>query len=118
MAEWPATLPDNFMAQGYTESPGQNVLETPMEVGPPKRRRRSTAARRPITGKMHMTDAQVEILDAFYEDDCGSGALPFTWTHPRTGAAATFYFKAQTPPKYANIGGDEWEVSIELEKAV
>ena len=113
MATWPATLPSYVLVEGYSEMPPVNSIRTQMDVGPPKVRRRSTAAPRPITCKQHMTKTQVAILDTFYVTTLSSGVDPFDWTHPRTGASVSFTFTE--PPTYESLGGTAWGVTLKLE---
>jgi hypothetical protein len=111
--EWPTTLPQTPMMRGFGETPGDNVIRTSMDVGPPKLRRRSTAVPRNFTLVIRCTTAQIDILDDFFTGDCRDGSLPFDWKHPRTGGAATYVWGA--PPKYAPVFGDFWEASMSLE---
>ena len=114
MPTWPGTLPQKPDADGYTESPPDVVLRTPMDAGPPKVRRRSTAGPRPITMQMTLTLTEMQTLDDFFWTTCRAGALPFDWVHPRTQAAATFRWRS--PPRYQGSDSDEgWLAELELE---
>lgn len=113
-AVWPASLPQNPLLAGFTESPPNLTIRTPMEAGPPKLRRRATAGVRPLPLQVALTKAQVATLDAFYLTTLAGGSLPFDWTHPRTAAAATFAFTA--PPSYTPLGSDlNYSVQLPLE---
>lgn len=111
--QWPITLPQTPMMRGYNESPGDNVIRTNMDVGPPKVRRRSTSAPRPLSLVIRCTTAQIDLLDGFYTGDCREGSLPFDWKHPRTGAATTYMWGA--PPAYTPVFGDYWEATLKVE---
>ncbi len=113
MATWPASLPQYVLVEGYSEAPPQNTIRTSMDVGPPKMRRRSTAAVRPITGNQHMNKTQVAALDTFYVTTLNSGVDQFDWVHPRTQSAVDFRFTA--PPQYESLGGTAWMVTLSLE---
>ena len=80
---WPVTLP--APRAGYQESGGALVLSTPTDKGPAKRRFRG---KRPsqLSLTFQLTSAQIDTLQTFVESTIG-GALPFNFTHPRTGAA-------------------------------
>ncbi len=116
LSPWPAGLPADPMAQGYDEAFGDNVLRTAMEVGPPKKRPRSTAAVKPLRVTFDLSRTQVASLQAFYEATLGQGALNFAWTHPRTGAAIEVGFR--TPPQIRiapGSHGERWDAVCELE---
>lgn len=75
---WPETLPDTFLQSGYTEGNIDNLLETSMDSGPTKRRKKTTKAYKPISGSMLLTLTQKAIFEGFFTDDIAFGALPFT----------------------------------------
>jgi len=114
MATWPVSLPQSPLIQGNNEQAPNNVIRTPMDVGPPKVRRRATAGVRNYTYQFHMTTTQVATLDTFYNDTLSGGSLEFDWTNPRTNN--TEYFRFVTPPIYQKIGPDLWLVNINLEQ--
>ena len=100
MADWPATLPAFVSKDSLDEAFPDMTIRTGMDVGPPKMRRRTTAAVRPIACSQVLTAAQVADLDAFYSSTLAGGSLAFTWVHPRTRAAATLRFTA--PPRVSS----------------
>lgn len=110
-ATWP--LDDDVLVEGYEETFPELVLRTAMDAPIAKTRRRFTAAAVPIGISLGLSRAEVAVLEAFYLDDLGGGALPFAWRHPRTGAAASLRFTA--PPKPMPIDGERWRVALQLE---
>lgn len=78
---WPATLPQHPLAAGYAETPGTNLLRTPMDAGPAKLRRRGL---RPdsLTVTYVVSAAQIETFEAFVADTI-RGTARFGWMHPR-----------------------------------
>jgi hypothetical protein len=95
-AVWPASLPTRMQADsGVTEQPPDIVIESTMDAGPPKARRRFTAGYRIVGGSLALTHDQRATLDAFFLDTLEGGALPFDWIHPITSAPATFRFMPQ-----------------------
>jgi len=113
-AVWPASLPQEPLVEGFNERAPDTVIRTQMEAGPPRARRRFTAGIRHIECQVRLTPARVETLDAFFRATLAGGALPFDWTHPRTGAAATFRFVE--PPSYAPVArGTLWQGTLRLE---
>jgi hypothetical protein len=113
MANWPATLPQSFLVQGFSEMMPNNVIRSKMDVGPPKVRRRSTAAPTELMGRQAMTLTQTETLDTFYKDTTAYGSQEFTWDDPRTGDSVSMRFKA--PPKLTALGNDYWMVEFQME---
>jgi hypothetical protein len=114
MAVWPISLPQSpLMLQGFQETLPNTVIRTEMDVGPPKVRQRATAGIRAFTMIVQMTKAQVATLDTFYVSTLAGGSLPFDWTHPRTGAAATYRFVR--PPICVPLADDLWQARMELE---
>lgn len=107
---WPPSLPQVLEIDGYSERFPDVVKRTAMETGPAKRRRRFTAAPVPIRGKVTLTAAQRAALRTWFDTDLQGGALSFDWTHPVTGAAATYAFVA--PPE---IRGDDGVLPVTLD---
>jgi len=97
MANWPTELKINRAS--YKESPPNNSIRSNMETGPDKIRRRSTAAIRPISFMLFLTEDQIDILDDFYVTTLYSGSLSFNLVHPRTGATVEARFVQ--PPEYS-----------------
>jgi hypothetical protein len=114
MAAWPGTLPDKVLKNGYDEVFADNVIRTPMEVGPPKVRRRSTAAPKFFRVSQLLSSTQVGYLDTFYNTTLSSGSIQFDWKHPRTGSAVTT-MRFKTPPRVQYVSGDKFRAEYELE---
>ena len=113
-AVWPASLPQEPLAQGFSEQAPNTVIRSQMEVGPPKVRRRFTAGVRNIECQLRLTPAQVDTLDAFFGSTVAGGALSFDWKHPRGGTVVTFRFVE--PPAYAPVArGTLWQATLRLE---
>ncbi len=113
---WPTAddFPQDSQLLGYQETPPENVIRTPMDTGPPKLRRRSTAGVRNLTVFLFLDDTtQMGHLDDFYVTDTYSGSIAFEWTHPRTGATTDFRFRA--PPQYRHLGNGNYRAQLELE---
>lgn len=91
---WPASLPQRVDQNGYREGAADNVIRTDMAYGPQKRRRRGTAAPKPITIEVILDPDQWGTFLSFYEDTLNDGALSFEWVHPRTQETAMFGFTA------------------------
>jgi len=111
MANWPS-LPAPLI-NTFKETVPDNILRTNMDRGVDKVRRRTTANARPIQFAMTLTEAQVSTLETFYVTTLGSGALEFTYVHPRTGDSVSARFAA--PPAYSDINGIVYRAEIQLE---
>lgn len=113
MADWPAAVPQNTARDGFTLSgPVNAVVSTQMDIGPPKRRARTTAAMRNASVTWALwTDAQLDAFEAWFSDDLMMGALSFTMLHPRTQASRLWLFKEgyQITPD-----GVLWRVTADL----
>ena len=118
MADWPATIPWEFLTDGASGGFGDNALRSSMDVGPAKLRRRSTAAPDRFTGDLLITATQYGYIDTFYKTTLGYGALPFDGLHPVTGAAAEMQFLAPPAcrPTDSFSGGERiWIATLQLE---
>lgn len=115
MPAWPATLPQFVLESGYQEQLQDQVVETQMESGPVKVRRRFTKQVRTFQCQMLMTAAQHVIFESFWQTDCLGGSISFTWVHPRTRAAATFRFRTPAP-QYQTVGGVNVIATFALEQ--
>lgn len=114
MAAWPSSLPQTPLADGFTESRLSTVIRTETDVGPAKVRRRYTAEIRIVSMGLLLTSAQVATLETFYDSTLSGGVDPFDWVNHRTGAAASYRFRA--PPAYTEAGApDYWQTVIDLE---
>jgi hypothetical protein len=110
---WPSGLPSIVLEEGYAERWAENVIRSPMDVGPAKLRRRSTAAVRRTTAVQLLTTAQVATLKTFYDTTTAYGSLSFDFTDARTGA--TLEARYVTPPAIAPAAPGYWRAAYDLE---
>lgn len=111
---WPATLPQDFLLDGYSETPPDNTVRHDPDGGAALVRKRYTKAVGEISGNISLIDSQVGTLDTFYETY--GGFTEFTFPHPRTGATITC--RMLEPPQYTPMGGINWRAAIKLEVLV
>ena len=121
MPDWPASIPFKFAAgQDRENGPQGNVIRTAMEHGPPKQRRRFTAAVRERQVTLPpLTAAALATFEAFVEGDLGGGVLSFTAADPWRGNSATWRFvvpDSAAPYEITQIGPDRFGVSMVLER--
>lgn len=113
-ATWPGTLPQYVFEQGYTEKLNDQTLESAVDVGPPKIRRRYTKQIRSFTVEMRLTQTQKATFEGFWQDTLLGGSAPFDWVHPLTRAATTFRFR-KPAPSFSSIGGADSIVRFSME---
>ena len=111
MPTWPVSLPELPLTGGFDETPPDTTLETQMDAGPPKARRRFSAGVRKIGVKMIMTTAEVATMDAFYVATLQGGALTFDYDHPRTGVSQTYRINGLS---YQHLTPGEYRVGFQL----
>ena len=114
MKAWPPTVPEFVLLAGYSETPVSNWAEFQPEVGPPKRRRRSSISMSILACGIHATDVQLETFLTWYAGDLADGSLEFQREHPRTLETNVFLF--QTQPVVTPITPELFEVRFELMK--
>jgi hypothetical protein len=90
---WPiADLP--FFAEHGTwqESPTPNVVDFQVEVGVPKRRRRTYIPTTQLQFARTITGTQLAVFLDFFEGTLRSGVYNFTAIDPRTGVSTEYAF--------------------------
>jgi len=114
---WPSSLIGvDVLDSGYSESPADNVIRSPMDVGPAKLRRRGTSMPQRISWQQILASTNVGSLDTFYITTLAYGSLDFTRVHPRTGSTATT-MRFLSPPTYSVVKDSpgNWVVSFDCE---
>lgn len=115
MPAWPTGLPDYVQEQGYSEQMPDTTIETNMDIGPAKIRRRTTTASRIITCTILMTQAQSVIFEEFYLTTLRGGSLTFDWVHPLSRVACTMRFRKPAPQKSISHSGAVIRYACKLE---
>ena len=92
MAIWPATLPSDPLASGFSPSREKVFIDDEAEVGTTRRRARYTASPRSFRADFRLTTAQTRELDTFYETDLNQGVDSFTWVEPLFNTAVNLKF--------------------------
>src|ERR1035437_8610620 len=90
-AAWPA-VSSKAQVGGFTEAPERNIAEFQPDVGPPKRRRRSSITNDLISFSQWYNSADWDTIRTFYRTTLLDGVSPFTMNHPRTGNSQTWIF--------------------------
>jgi hypothetical protein len=115
MPTWPSSVPFKPVLSSYQEQKQSQVLRSDMDIGPPKSRRRFTAAAVTVQLEWLWTVAQLSDFETFFETDLEGGSLPFDGVHPRTGAAAKLRFAEPYTPQYSGYEQTPWKVLAKLE---
>ena len=101
---WPVTLPAFAQEGGFSETIQDQTVESNIDSGPAKIRRRFTKSLRKFAITMYMTPAQVTTFETFWQTTVKGGSIAFDWLHPRTRVAATLRFRTPAP-SYTTVGG-------------
>ena len=113
--DWPAQLPQELSQSGYQEGLASNIIRSQVDSGPEKRRKRFTAATRPLQGQMQMTRAQLNTLETFFNETVNYGANAFDFPKPGFEDGSTYCVAFRAPPNWINVGGDVYRVSLDFE---
>lgn len=114
---WPITLPQIFLIDGYARAiaSSKNLIRSSTDVGPPKIRRRSTAAPVPMSGVFDMTSAQIAILSEFVDGEIEGGALPFQFPAQPPDSGSYLVRFGEELPQFDWLAPGHWKVDIKLE---
>jgi len=111
---WPVALQTLLNEANFGIKKGTSIVETDMDVGPKKRRRRNTREIDTFTGSIDLTIPQYTLFENFYRTTLSAGVLPFTYNHPITQTPTNFVFV--DTPQYASLGGGYFRVSFTWEQ--
>lgn len=114
-AGWPTTVPLYALA-GMTIQREVNRVEFKPEVGPPKRRRRSSVATELLNFSTRMTIDQYADLDDFHVIDVKDGTLSFMRKDPRDVTGPDVEFEFVDVPVFNAVDGDYGDVTLSLRK--
>lgn len=111
---WPGTIPQVPLLSSFDERPRSIRINSSMDVGPPKSRRRYTKELRDQTWQFVMTETQRTAFDSFFYTTLSGGSLAFDHTDPVTDTTKTFRFTGE--PTFRPLSGTRWLVSMEVQK--
>lgn len=77
MLIWPEELPTMILAEGLVDTMPDGRLFSEMETGPPKVRRRSSAAIKQVAFQFIATADHRSRVDRFWREETRGGSLPF-----------------------------------------
>jgi len=112
---WPIAELPFFAEHGtWTEGLENNVAEFPVEVGPPKTRRRTYLPSIKVQFQRIISTAHLDIFLDFYESDLLSGVRTFLATDPRTEESTEYQFVQ--PPSWRDVSPGYWKLQFSLRK--
>lgn len=116
MATWPSGLYGCILKDGFQETTPDNVIRSPMDVGPAKIRQRSTSDVRSITLTLFLDKDQLALLEDFYVITTKYGSLQFGMFRPRyRHDAISGQYRFAGAPMYSNFD-QGWRVAMKLEE--
>lgn len=110
---WPISLPQSILLDGYQDGIPEGRIKSPTDTGPGKQRRRSSAASRNVTGRMLLTEEQLDTMRYFIEVTIVGGSLPFTFKDPVNNAPSLVRIGDNMPTWFLN--GLKYDVALQLE---
>ena len=110
---WPDFLPSDFLADGLSIQPQNNVIRTTMDAGPKKARRRYTARTINFIGKQRFDEFELDAFKQFFHTVLADGVLRFNFTDPINNQLAEFRFTENYT--VIEIGG-LYEITLPLER--
>jgi len=111
-ANWPGTLPDRPLFDGWSWTPQDNKASFQPDVGPSIDRRRGTAVAFEYDARFPpLSDAQVGYFETFFHTTLVGGTLHFLWADPVSGTS----YKWKIADYQINSLGAGWhELSMKL----
>lgn len=117
MATWPASLPQRPLQDGYSEELENVVITSGVDIGPAKKRRRTSAGVVKFNLGFLMSSAQLATFKSFFETDISYGAIKFTFPDPTTQVNADFRMDlGEGGPRVEPLSGGQYKVSFAAEK--
>ena len=111
---YPTSLPEFVLEEGYSEKLNDQTIESQMESGSVKVRRRFTKQIRKFSIVLMLNESQLATFEDFWQNSLNGGSLPFDWLHPLTRQSLTLRFR-NPAPSYTPAGGAYMRVSMVLE---
>lgn len=79
---WPSSLPQYVLEEGYSRNLRSNVIRTNNSLGEAKVRRRNTKIIYDLNVSMVMSTTQFSTFETFFQNTIGLGALSFNFPKP------------------------------------
>jgi hypothetical protein len=114
---WPTVyaFPQSPLTGTWRRTPADDTLRSDREVGARQYRARQSNNYSDATfAIMLKTAPQRTELDRFFEEDCASGAKPFTWADPETGDVVKWTWAE--PPVLIHVASDTYRVECAVRR--
>lgn len=100
----------DLLQGGFSLQDDTQFVEQNMDFGPPKVRRRSTAAYANQNATLYVTDTELALLKTFYNVTLSGGTKYFDFTDAVTGGNRVYRFRQ--PYKVTPITGNRYRVDM------
>ena len=112
---WPTTLPQAPELSSFDDRYPNRLITSEMDTGDTKVRRRGKKGWT-ASATYYLTSAQLDILQAFFEDTIKDGALCFDWPHPRLGRPVRARITGGQDGMYnaPPVGPDKYKVALSI----
>ena len=110
--QWPSTLPQSPLIEGFSDTPQDSVLRSNMD-GYSKQRNRFTATIGNVEESYLLTPTQYATLKVFFHTTLGNGATDFIKNNPETGFDEVYRFSSTYSPKYDGVF---YKVKLNMER--
>lgn len=118
MAEtWP--LPYQILQSGFNQQATDNRIRSKVEAGVDKLRKRYTTPIKNINASMHLTYAQYDTLETFFNTTLQGGVLTFNYpdpTHQGDVTPTMYEYRFLSTPTYSAAGGTHYVVTMNWER--
>ena len=112
---YPSSLQDNFDRGSFQRVPGNNLVISQTEVGPSKKRRRSTLRKDTISGQILLKDnTEYTTFITWYTSTLQDGVRDFYFNDPVLGTQLTVNFK-ESGMSISDVGFETYAVKMILE---
>lgn len=113
MAQWPSSLPQYPLRDGYNREPVSSRLSFQVDAGTPKERNRATAMPENVTERYFLTTAQKNTLETFWRTTTKRGVIPFTKINPETNTNRLYQIIGEVGSG-DYVDGQHWIITLSL----
>jgi len=114
---WPEALP-SFLLRDWSYGKQTSILKSDMEIGPPKRRKRTTAEGGSLTGSIEIDQQQFEVFKTFVESTLSGGINSFLWPDFISGTPKEVVLSIDTKGVLYSVsqtGENTFKIKLKLE---
>ncbi len=115
-ASWPSGFQELLNQAGFSLAFPRTYIESENDVGPRKRRNRTTQGPEKFSCSIVIEKSQYATFKNFYDVTLANGVLSFEYDHPFTGTLTEFIFL--DTPSIVPIGGTYFNLSMSWEEVL